>query len=130
MSNLNRMIYNEDIKIKLKGSILSYPEQLNIKIENNKDTISNVKLIIQIEINNLFSDNVLSGPYGSFSKWNYTKDIEDNWEFVLGSHSFPKFELIRIKVTIKGLDEEIGLYKKKTTVGFVRKGLICIIPKF
>jgi len=130
MSNLNRMIYNEDIEIKLKGSILSYPEQLTIKIKNNKCTISNINLLIHIEINNLFSGNVLSGPYGSFSKWNYTKDIKDNWEFVLGSHSFSKFELIRINVIIKGLGDETGLYKKKTTVGFVRKGLICIIPKF
>lgn len=130
MAELNRDIYNDDIDVKIKGSILSYPDQLIIKIENEKFSIDDANLLIKIEIKNLLTKKLVEGPYDSKSIWYFKKEINEFWEFVIGNHVFQRFELIKIDITIKGFDDETGLYYTRSTIGIVGKSFILIIPKF
>jgi len=77
-----------------------------------------------------FTGNFIEGPYGSISVWIFKKEVNDYWEFVLGTHSFSKFELIKLEITVKGFDDDTGLYIVRSTVGILGKRNIFLIPKF
>jgi len=127
---VNRMIYKDDIKISIKGSVLSYPDQLIVRVENKKYYDETANLTIQIEMKNFFSGKYIEGPYDSVSNLIFSEEIEDHWEFVLASHVYKRFELITLEVTIKGFNDDIGLYNEIHTVGIVGRSSILVIPKF
>jgi hypothetical protein len=129
MAEVNRVLRNEDIEISMKGSILSYPAQLIVRVENKRYSDDTANLTIHIEMKNLFTGEYVEGPYNSSSNWIFQKEINDYWEFVLASHIY-SFELMNLEVTIKGFNDDIGLYKERHAFGVVGKSLILLVPKF
>ncbi len=79
---------------------------------------------------NFFTGEYIEGAYNSSSNWIFQKEINDYWEFVLASHIYSKFELINLDVTIKGFNDDIGLYKERHAFGVVGKSFILLVPKF
>ena len=130
MAEINRVLQNEDIEISMKGSLLSYPAQLIIRVENKRYSDDTANLTIHIEMKNFFTGEYIEGPYNSSSNWIFQKEINDYWEFVLASHRYNKFELINLEVTIKGFNDDIGLYKERQGFGVVGKSFILLAPKF
>ena len=130
MAEVNRVLRNDDIKISMKGSLLSYPAQLIVRVENKRHSDDTANLSIHVEMKNFFTGEHVEGPFNSSSNWIFTKEINDYWEFVLASHVYSKFELINLEVTVKGFNDDIGLYKERHTFGVVGKNFILIVPKF
>jgi len=130
MAEVNRVLRNDDIKISMKGSLLSYPAQLIVRVENKRHSDDTANLSIHVEMKNFFTGEHVEGPFNSSSNWIFTKEINDYWEFVLASHRYNKFELINLDVTIKGFNDDIGLYKERHAFGVVSKSLILFFPKF
>ena len=79
---------------------------------------------------NFFTGEYVEGPFNSSSNWIFIKEINDYWEFVLASHMYSKFELMKLDVTIKGFNDDTGLYKERLAFGVVGKSFILLIPKF
>lgn len=129
IAEVNRVLRNDDIEISMKGSILSYPAQLIVRVENKRYSDDTANLTIHIEMKNFFTGEYVEGPYNSSSNWIFQKEINDYWEFVLASHIY-SFEPINIEVTIKGFNDDIGLYKERHAFGVVGKRFILLVPKF
>ncbi len=130
MAEANRVLRNDDIKISVKGSLLSYPAQLIVRVENKRYSDDTANVSIHIEMKNFFTGEYVEGPFNSSSNWVFTKEINDYWEFVLASHTYNNFEFMNLEVTVKGFDDDIGLYKERHTFGIVGKSFILLIPKF
>ena len=130
MAEVDRVLRNEDIEISMKGSILSYPAQLIVRVENKRYSDDTANLTIHIEMKNFFTGEYVEGAFNSSSNWIFQKEIDDYWEFVLASHRYSKFELINLEVTIKGFNDDIGIYKERHTFGVVGKSFILLVPKF
>jgi len=128
MAEVNRILENDEINIIIKGSILSVPNQLIVGVKNY-NLIDSANISINIEMKNFFTDKYVEGPYNSSSNWIFTKEIEDYWEFILAAHRYKKPELIKLDVTIKGFNEDVGVFKKQHTIGLVTKSLILLIPR-
>ena len=130
IAEVNRVLRNDDIEISMKGSILSYPAQLIVRVENKRYSDDTANLTIHIEMKNFFTGEYVEGAFNSSSNWIFQKEIDDYWEFVLASHRYSKFELINLEVTIKGFNDDIGLYKERYAFGVVGKRFILLVPKF
>ena len=130
MAEVDRIIYSDDIGISIKGSVLSYPDQLIVRVENKKYYDDTANLSIHIEMKNIFTGQYVDGPYDSTSDWIFSEEVNDYWEFVLASHRYKKRELIRLEVTVKGFNDDIGLYKERHAFGVVGKRFILLVPKF
>lgn len=121
MSSLNPILDENDIKVKIKGSYLSKPALLNINVENKKHSIDTANVTITIEMKHIIRDTyVLSKKkyYTDPCIWNFTKEIDKNWEFKLGGRSFSR-GLCRVEVTIRGIKDDIKIYKKENTTGII-----------
>ena len=130
MVEVNRVLRNDDIEISMKGSVLSYPAQLIVRVENKRYSDDTANLTIHIEMKNFFTGEYVEGAFNSSSNWIFQKEIDDYWEFVLASHRYSKFELINLEVTIKGFNDDLGIYKERHTFGVVGKSFILLVPKF
>ena len=130
IAEVNRVLRNDDIEISMEGSILSYPAQLTVGIENKRYSEDTANLTIHIEMKNFFTGKYIEGPYNSSSNWIFQKEIDDYWEFVLASHTYSKFELINLEVTTKGFNDDIGLYEERHASGVVGKSFILLVPRF
>ena len=130
MASLDRTIQNEEMTISMKGSFFSFPAQLKIGVTNTKYPRDTANLSIVIEMKNFFTSEYIEGPYNTTSYWVFEKEIETYWEFVLASHSYKKCEPITLEVTIKGFNDDLGLYKHQQSLGLVRKSSILFWPVF
>jgi hypothetical protein len=112
----------------LRGSLVSYPTQLIVGVINNNYQEDTASVGIHVEIKNYFTGTTVEGPYNSTSNWTFYTEITDQWEFLVSSHVYEKNELVTLDVTIKGLDDDLGLYQKKSSMGIILQRLIIIIP--
>ena len=130
MAEVDRVLRNDDIKISIKGSILSYPDQLTVRVENKRYYDDTANLTVHIEMKNVFTGKYIEGPYDTVSNWVFSKEVDEYWEFVLAAHRYNKFKFLRLEVTVKGFNDDIGLYKERHTFGIVGQSFILLIPKF
>lgn len=130
IAEVNRELRNDDIETSMKGSVLSYPDQLVIRVENKRYYDDTANLSIHIEMKNVFTGQYVEGPYDTSSNWVFSEEVGEYWEFVLAAHAYSKFWLIKLEVTVKGFNDDIGLYNERHTVGIVGRSFILIIPKF
>jgi hypothetical protein len=54
MAGVNRVLRNDDIEISMKGSILSYPAQLIVRVENKRYPEDTANLTIHIEMKKFY----------------------------------------------------------------------------
>ncbi len=127
MANSHRTISSDDIKIEIKGSILSYPAQLTVRIENSMYREDTANLTIKIGMINLLTGNYVKGPYNTTCNWTFSKEIRDYWEFKTASRAYP-FQFFMLHVIVDGFNDDAGVHKEKQTYGIVFSTLIILIP--
>ena len=132
MACLDPTLVEDDLEIIIKGSYLSEISQLSIKVENKKHMEDTANVTITIEMKHIFRDIYVSTVKPYYKKpcsWNFTKEIDEYWEFKITKRVYT-LGLIRLEVTIRGLDDDINLYKKEQTYGVIPHSLkILLIPK-
>ena len=132
MASLNSILKNDDLNIVIKGTFLSKPSQLYIKVENKGHEIDTANVTIDISLKHIYRDEYVSTKkehYDVPCKWNLTKEIEDYWEFLVGAHTFTK-GLFKLEVVVQGINDDIHLYKKEVTYGWVFNKLkVRLIPR-
>lgn len=72
---------------------------------------------------------ILKGLHDIPCNWNFTKEIEDFWEFKISDSRFPKC-FFRFTVTVKGLNDDLPIYLQVQTIGVIVKSrYIILLPK-
>jgi hypothetical protein len=132
MANLNPILKNNDLKIVMKGSVLSKPSQIYIKIENIGYKSDTANVTIDVTLKHIFRDKYVEAVkkhYNIPCNWNLTKEIGDYWEFIIGGRIFTR-GLFKFEVTVQGINDDIYLYKKQVTCGWVINKLkVIMLPR-
>ena len=133
MASLNSILKNDDLNIVIKGTFLSRPAQLYIKVEDKGHEIDTANVTIDISLKHIFRDEYVSTikkHYKVPCNWSLTKEIGEYWEFLVGSHTFTK-GLFKLEVLVQGINDDIHLYKKEETYGFtIGKMTLVMMPRF
>jgi len=132
IAGLDPLIKSDDLKIIMKGKLLGKPSQIYIRIENSKHESDSANVTINVSIKNIFRDQFVQATkkhYNIPCKWYLTKEIDDYFEFLIGGRVFTR-GLFRFDITIQGINDDINLYKKQTTYGFILNKLrVRMLPR-
>lgn len=128
MAEVDRYLKNTDLRIMLEGSVLASPSQFQITIENTKYPVDTANLTINIALKNLLTKNYVTGPYNITSNWTFEKEVHEVWVYRVIAHSFAS-QCIILEVTIRGVQDDIGLYQKQRTIGLIISNIVLIIPR-
>jgi len=121
MAEINPDLQDDDIEIKIKGSILSKPAQMHIQVINNKGNIDTVNLSIKIKMEYIFRQGIVQAIKESFTipcNWSFQKEIKDDWVFETFGRVVPA-GFFKITITVKGLKEDAHIYKSVKTNGLL-----------
>jgi len=127
MAQLNRVLSNDDITIRMRGSFLSNSNFFSVQFENKKYLEDTANITIHVELKNRRTGRYLSTPYNATTNWTFSKEIGQSWEFVVGKQHY-KTQLVRFTVTITGCNDDKGLYKTGTITGLVLPYRLLMIP--
>jgi hypothetical protein len=128
MAELQRNIQDDDISIKIQGTLLSHPAQFSVEIQNHRFPLDTANITIDISLKNLFTSSYIPGPYNSTSHWVVNEEITDRWTFMVSNRRY-QFECILFDVFIIGFDDDLGLYQRVTTKGVIFRQFVFIIPR-
>ena len=127
MANSKHHVSADDLKIKVKGTILSYPSQLTICIENNRYEEDTANLTIHVYMKNIFTGDYVKGPYNTTCNWTFLKEVSDYWEFKIASRSY-SLQFFVLDISVDGFNDDVGLHKEIKTYGITFSTFIIIIP--
>ena len=127
MAESNRDLSNENIKMSVKGTLFSKSTQLTVKLENEKYLEDSANVSIHIEIKNFLTGEYVKGPYNSTLNWITYEELEHYWTFMIISRIF-KPQFVKMYVTVNGINDDIGLYIKKSLFGCTIGRFIFLIP--
>ena len=132
MACINFQLSSKDLKILIKGTRLSNQSQLTVVIENTNYDIDTVNATIFITMKHLFRRGYIMAmklPNFIPCNWSFTKEISKSWEFkVAGRLHTPG--LFKLEVIVKGIYDDIYIYKNQKTFGFIINPLkITLIPR-
>lgn len=129
MANSNHAVSDDDIKIKVMGTALSYPAQLTVRIENRRYEEDTANLTINIGMKNILTGKYARGPYNTTCKWTFSEEVGEYWEFRVASRSY-SFAFFVMDVSIEGFNDDIGLHKEIKTPGISLLEFVILIPAF
>ncbi len=127
MANSNHAISEDDLKIKAKGTVLSYPSQLTVRIENSMYEEDTANLTIRIGMRNIFTGEYVKGPYNTTCDWTFSKEVGEYWEFKIASRSY-SLQFFVLDVSVEGFNDDIGLHKEMATFGVAFSAFIVLLP--
>ena len=131
MAEVHPSLSNNDLSISITGSVVSFPSQFRVRIENDKPKADTANVTIHITIKNLRTGayvRMLKDNNNVTCNWTFTKEIRKQWEF----DSMPKKygpQFISFEVTVRGTKDDITLYQTQRTVGFILGWSLFLIPK-
>ncbi|MFW6121119.1 MAG: M28 family metallopeptidase [Petrotogales bacterium] len=132
MASLNPILKSGDLKIIMKGTALSKPSQIYIKIENKRHEIDTANVTINVSLTHIFRNEYVQAikkHYNIPCNWHLVKEIEDYFEFLIGGRIYTR-GLFKFEVIVQGIDDDIHLYKKQITYGWIINKLrVRMIPQ-
>ena len=132
ISGLNPVLKNDDLNVIIKGSYLSKPYQIYIKVENKEFEKDTANVTIEIGLKHIFLNQYVltkKKDYVIPCHWILTKEVGEYWEFLVGSHTFTK-GLCKLEVVIKGINDDVYLYRKEISYGLIFTKLkVRLIPR-
>ena len=133
IANLDPIIKSDDLKITLKGTRLGKPSQIYIKVENKGSEKDTANVTINVSLTHIFRNKFVQATkkhYNISCCWNLTKEIEDYFEFLIGGRRYTR-GLFKLEVVVKGIDDDIHLYRKQITYGWIiHKLKVVMLPRF
>lgn len=121
MAQINPTIDADDISISMAGTIQSSPSLLTITVENKRFLEETADVFISIEMKHVFRDSYVLAKKEYYTEpclWNFTKEIDELWEFKLGPRMFTQGFFV-LSVSVVGVDNDISLFKEKSTLGLL-----------
>jgi Peptidase family M28 len=128
MAELHPLLNDNDLKITIRGSLLAYPSQFSIRIENKKFKVDTANITINISMKNLFTGEYVKNSLNASCNWSFIEEIKDIWEFKTITRKYLN-QLITIQVIVKGIHDDVTLYTNQHSVGMNIGWEVFIIPK-
>lgn len=132
MAELNPKTFETDLNIQIKGQILSENGQISVGVINSNYLSDTVNLTVNIRLEPIFLNKILSEGKSAYKdpyNWTVDKEINESWFFKTMNRAFPS-GLFKIKVELKGFNDDIYIYKYLETYGIVLfKYFVVLIPK-
>ena len=129
---LNPILKSNDLKIIMRGTIQSTPAQVYVKIKNKGYELDTANVTIHVSLRHRFRDKFVvmkKEHYNIPCNWWITEEIGKNWEFKIGGRSYTR-GLFNLEVTVEGINDDIYLYQRQTTIGLIIKPFIVfLLPK-
>jgi aminopeptidase YwaD len=130
IAQLYPLLADSDLTISLRGSIISYPTQFSVRVENNKAMLDSANVTITIMIRNLRTGqlvNILNDPYNRTCNWTFTEEITDFWDFHTQGKQYQN-QIISLDVIVKGIKDDLTVYTTQHTVGVLLHHSFYLIP--
>ncbi len=121
MAGLNPILKPDDLKIIMKGTVLSRPSQIYLKIENKKHEIDTANVTINVSLTHIFRNKYVQAIKKHYTipcNWHLTKEIKEYFEFLIGGRGYTR-GLFKFEVIVQGINDDIYLYKKQITYGWI-----------
>jgi hypothetical protein len=132
MAELNSILKNDDLKIVIKGSFLYKLSQIYIKVENRGHEIDTANVSVDITLKHIIRNEYVSAVKKHYKipcNWSVTKEIGEFWDFLIGGRVYTR-GLFKLEVVVQGINDDIYLYKKEVTYGFIFNKLrVRMIPR-
>lgn len=127
LAEIHRTLTDNDISIHIKGTLRLFPDLFTIRVENTGFQQDTANLTIHIELQNLFTGNYLKQTYNITTNWTTEEEVGQFWEFIVGPRIFTS-QFVRLTVTIEGIHDDVGLYKKVETRGLLIRWVLLLLP--
>jgi hypothetical protein len=127
IAELESMLNEEDLIIRIKGMLLSYPAQLCVSIQNACYPKDTANLTVTVSFINIFTGKLVQGMYNSTTCWVINTEIKEYWEFKLGNRRYKREPFI-CKIELVGYNDDIFIHKEVRTFGIVFSAYLFIIP--
>jgi hypothetical protein len=118
----NSNLKNDDITISILGKNNNpYQARLSIHILNKKYPFDTANLSITIEMNHIYRDTpvMIKKEYYSLPCiWNLIKEVEQDWYFHLGPHTYT-VGFVSIIVSVHGINDDFPISKKCSSIGII-----------
>ena len=116
----------------MKGTFLSKPAQLSLRIENTAYDIDTANVSINMSLIHVVRNQYVSTKKEHYTipcTWNMTKEIVKSFEFLVGAHTFTR-GLCKLVVVVRGINDDVYLYKKEVTYGVILSPLkVRLLPR-
>ncbi|UCD13030.1 MAG: Zn-dependent exopeptidase M28 [Thermoplasmatales archaeon] len=132
IASLNPILKSDDLKIIMKGTVLSKPSQIYIKVENKRHEIDTANVTINVSLTHIFRNKYVQAikkHYKIPCSWHLTKEIEDYFEFLIGGRKYTR-GLFKFEVIVQGIKDDLHLYKNQVTYGWIiNKARVIMLPR-
>lgn len=121
MAYLHPKLYEDDLKVTIKGSYLSDSSQIYIGVENLNYKRDTANVTISVKMNHIFRGDYVQAIKESYTipcNWSFTKEIDEYWEFKIGGRKYSR-GLFKLEVIVYGINDDIHLYKRQQTFGII-----------
>ena len=131
IASLSPVLTADDFEIAIKGTYLSEPAQVSIRIDNKRFREDTANVTIKIKMKHIIRDEYVSAikkHYNIPCNWSLTKEIGEYWEFLIDGRKYSK-GFFRLEVTIHGIKDDVNLYMKRHTFGMILNPIkIVLLP--
>jgi aminopeptidase YwaD len=131
IAELNPFLSNSDLDVSIKGRVLTYPFQFCVRIENKKSRIDSANVTINIAMKNLRTGQyvlMMMDTQNITCNWTFTTEIKSFWEFkIMGRPS--SNQIISFDVIVKGIKDDVTVYTRQQTIGFIAAQSVFLFPK-
>jgi aminopeptidase YwaD len=127
IADLERRIKESDLRITIKGMLLSNPAHLSISIQNTYYPKDTANLSINISLTNSITGEYIYGMHDTVTFWNIQTEVKDKWDFKIGNRRY-KLEPFICRVRLVGYNDDISIYKEVQTRGIVFSSFLFVIP--
>ena len=87
------LLYEDDLEITIRGSYLSDPSQIYIRVKNLNYKRDTANVTISVKMNHIFRGDYVQAIKESYTipcNWSFTKEIYEYWEFKIGGRKYSR----------------------------------------
>jgi hypothetical protein len=133
MACLCPKLNNHDIKIMMKGSLLSNPAQFSVLVENINGAADTANVTITVTMTHLLRRGYVQTIKQGMTtpcNWCMIKEIKHSWEFDVAGRSFSR-GFFKLEVILSGRADDLYLYVTQQTYGAILSPFrVLMVPRF
>ena len=132
IAHINPKLKSSDLQIQIRGPRFTENSQFSILIINNNHQVDTANVTISITMKHLFRKTyvtLIKDFYDTTCSWNFTKEIDDYWEFDISGRKYSR-GLFELEVTVIGINDDLNLYAYENTFGIIiRQFTLRMLPR-
>jgi hypothetical protein len=132
IAELHPRLRNSDLEISMMGQPRTYPCQFIVRIDNEKSRIDSINATINIAMKNLRTGQyvlMIKDFHNITCNWTFTEEIKTFWEFKTEGRKYSS-QFFALEVTVKGIKDDVTLYKSQRSIGVIVGWSLFLLPKY